>query len=347
MTVKILELFAGYGGASFALKYADIEHEIVAFSEWDKWAAKTFEQNHGGTNLGDVTKIAWHTLKDKGINLITGGTPCQNFSLAGKRAGTHYADGTKTQSGLVYDFMEAIDTIKPEVFIFENVGGALSSKNENGEPIIPMLEKAFQESGYKTEAKVVKASDYGNAQLRPRIVIVGILIGSEKTFSFPSSISLEENFQDYIEPEVDEKYHLSEEQINKMIERSCKFHGCETKDKIGFVKKLHEKARAKAEKTGGKNKSGWLCYSNWGNYVDFNIACTLTTTCANAIGIGGRVHISPDGKIWRKPTPVEMFRHQGVKNINLDGISDSQAYKMAGNGWAIGPFKVIMEEIYK
>lgn len=351
MTINLLELFAGYGGASFALKRAGIDHTLIGYSEWDKYAADVFEQNHGGGklgNLGDVTQINWHSLKGEDINLITGGTPCQNFSVAGKRDGTHYKNGKKTQSGLIFDYMDAIDILRPEVFIFENVGGAMSSKNQHGQKIIPLIETAFRSYGYTIDTNIVKAKDYGLAQSRPRIVIVGIHNSSSKTFKLPEWTDGYDSVQDYIIENADPALNLSDDYIiNYIIKRSSKYLGIEPCDKLEFAEILRQRALKKAIDNDEKYKDGWLVFNPYSGYVSFNMANTLTTSCSQIFSIGGRILISPDGNTWRRVTPEEMFRHQGLWDIKYDGISNSQAFKLAGNGWAITPFEKIMEEIYK
>jgi DNA (cytosine-5)-methyltransferase 1 len=83
--MKILELFSGYGTATFALKQLGIEHEIIGYSDIDKYANQCFQQNHGGKELGDVTKVNPYDLED--FDLLTGGFPCQSFSVAGNCLG--------------------------------------------------------------------------------------------------------------------------------------------------------------------------------------------------------------------------------------------------------------------
>ena len=95
--IRLFEAFAGYGGASFALKKAGIPFECVGFSEVDKYAIQCYEQNHNpeescNRNYGDIRKIDVEELPD--FDLFTGGFPCQAFSVAGKGKGELDSRGT-------------------------------------------------------------------------------------------------------------------------------------------------------------------------------------------------------------------------------------------------------------
>ena len=119
--IRLFEMFAGYGGASFALKKAEIEHEVVGYSEIDKCAIKCYEQNHKGKNFGDCTKINPNELPD--FDLLTGGFPCQAFSNAGKQLGVNDSRGT-----LFWEIVRIAKIKKPKYMLLENVKGLLSKK---------------------------------------------------------------------------------------------------------------------------------------------------------------------------------------------------------------------------
>ena len=82
--LKLFEAFAGYGGASFALKKAGIDFECIGYSEIDKYAIECYDKNHSDIrNYGDISKINPEEIPD--FDLFTGGFPCQDVSIAGKR----------------------------------------------------------------------------------------------------------------------------------------------------------------------------------------------------------------------------------------------------------------------
>lgn len=121
--IRVLELFAGIGACSKALENLGVEHEIVDAVEIDKYAIAAFNAIHG-TNFEpqDITK--WD--KDIECDLIIGGFPCQDISVAGKQAGIVKGE---TRSGLMYEMMRIIAKLKPRYVIAENVKNILSQKH--------------------------------------------------------------------------------------------------------------------------------------------------------------------------------------------------------------------------
>ena len=113
--LRVLSLFDGISCGQVALERAGIPIEIYYASEIDKYAIQITQKNYPNTvQLGDVTKIDFKEFIGK-IDLIMGGIPCQDLSIAGKRAGLQ-----GERSGLFYKFVEAIETIKPKYFLLEN-----------------------------------------------------------------------------------------------------------------------------------------------------------------------------------------------------------------------------------
>lgn len=113
--LRVLSLFDGISCGHVALERAGIPIETYYASEIDKYAIQVTQKNYPDTiQLGDVTKIDFTQFIGK-IDLIMGGSPCQDLSIAGKRAGLQ-----GERSGLFYKFVEAIETIKPKYFLLEN-----------------------------------------------------------------------------------------------------------------------------------------------------------------------------------------------------------------------------------
>ena len=165
--IKILHLFSGTGSVEQALKNLGIEFENVAHCEIDKYADTAYKMLHGenSRNLGDVTKVDWNEFKDKNIDLIFGGFPCQTFSIAGNRAGFDDLRGT-----MCFHMANAIKIIKPKYWIFENVEGLLS--HDNGNTIKHILE-IFGSLGYAITMDLLNSKDYGIPQNRSRVFCIG------------------------------------------------------------------------------------------------------------------------------------------------------------------------------
>ncbi|HNV62964.1 MAG TPA: DNA (cytosine-5-)-methyltransferase [Candidatus Cloacimonas acidaminovorans] len=205
--IKLFEAFAGYGTASFALKELGAEFELVGFSEIDKYAIQCFEQNHGGKNFGDITKIDWGEVPD--FDLLTGGFPCQAFSTAGKQLGEADFRG---QLGL--ELTRALIAKQPKYFLFENVKGFMSKKfTETREKFI----KSWEDAGYNVTYKVLNTKDFGVPQNRERVWFIGIRKDVEKEFEFPEPFELKLKLKDILESNVDMKYFLRQEQVDKLL----------------------------------------------------------------------------------------------------------------------------------
>ena len=162
--LRVLELFAGIGACSKALTNLGIEHEIVDAVEIDKYAVKSFNAVHG-TNFEpqDITK--WD--KDIKVDLIMHGSPCQDFSIAGKQAGGDKDSGTR--SSLMYETLRIVEKLQPKYVIWENVRNLVSKKHVHN--YLAYI-KSMNELGYKSYGRVLNAKDYGMPQNRERVFTV-------------------------------------------------------------------------------------------------------------------------------------------------------------------------------
>lgn len=214
--MKVLSLFSGIGAFEKALDRLNIDYELVAFSEIDKYATKSYCAIHGvdeSMNLGDITKVDENSLP-KDIDLITYGFPCQDISLAGKQKGMFNDDGTQTRSGLFFEALRIIEATKPKIAIAENV------KNLTGKKFKEQFElvlKSLEEAGYSNYWKVLNAKDYGIPQNRERVFIISIRKDIDKGFEFPEPFPLKLRLKDMLDDEVDEKFYLSLEQMGKIV----------------------------------------------------------------------------------------------------------------------------------
>ena len=156
-SIKLLSLFSGIGAPEQALKNIGVDHELVGFSEKDKYAVSSYCKVHDvsdGLNLGDITKIDISSLPTD-IDLITHGSPCQDFSIAGQQKGGD--KGTGTRSSLMWTTVDIVEHCKPIVVLWENVKNLLSKKHRhNFDGYLEIMEQL----GYNNYYQVLNAKDY-------------------------------------------------------------------------------------------------------------------------------------------------------------------------------------------
>ena len=174
--MKIIDLFSGAGGFSLGFKRAGYEFTEHYFSEVDKHAIANYKHNFPNAKyIGDITTI--HGRDFKGIDIITFGSPCQDFSLAGKRQGL-----TGDRSSLIKEAIRLITDIRPSVFVWENVKGAFSSNF--GEDFTAILQAFANIGGYRLEWQLLNTS-WVLPQNRERIYLVGHLAERSECGVFP------------------------------------------------------------------------------------------------------------------------------------------------------------------
>jgi DNA (cytosine-5)-methyltransferase 1 len=183
--MKIGSLFSGYGGLDLAVINMT-GAEMAWHCEWEDAPSAILDKHFPGVpNYRDVTKVDFTQVEP--VDILTGGFPCQDLSLAGKREGLK--DGTR--SGLWSEFARAIETLKPRLVVIENVRGLLSATATNpdlehcpwcmgesgdGEPALRALGAVLgdlADIGYDAKWQGVRASDAGAPHGRFRVFVVG------------------------------------------------------------------------------------------------------------------------------------------------------------------------------
>lgn len=171
MKIKYLSLFSGIGSPEQALKNLGIEYELVGFSEIDKFAIRSYCAIHEvneNLNLGDIEKIDIENLP-KDIDLITGGSPCQDYSVSGKNRGGDKGSGTR--SSLMWNAVSIYEHCKPKYVIWENVKNVLSKKHKhNFDKYLDEMDRI----GYNNFYKILNSKDYGVPQSRERVFVISI-----------------------------------------------------------------------------------------------------------------------------------------------------------------------------
>ena len=162
MNPTFIDLFAGIGGFRIALE--SLGQECLAYSEIEKHAITVYEDNfdtYSESNLGDITEVFELPEHD----LLVGGVPCQSWSIAGKNRGL---DDKRGQ--LWNDVIRLVEQSRPKGFIFENVKGLIDPRHRD---CLNSIIESFQSLGYAVEYKLLNSYDFGLAQNRARVFIVG------------------------------------------------------------------------------------------------------------------------------------------------------------------------------
>lgn len=202
-TITFIDLFAGIGG--FHLAFHNLGAKCVFVSEWDKPARETYKKNFekiepelfapetiDQTFTGDITTVLPKSIPD--FDIITGGFPCQPFSQAGLKKGFSETRGT-----LFFDIANIMKEKQPKAFFLENVRGLLT--HDGGRTFATIQRVLTEELGYSFFYKVIKASDYGVPQHRPRLFMVGFKDKSIE-FEFPKLIKLAMTMDDVFDGKV-------------------------------------------------------------------------------------------------------------------------------------------------
>lgn len=198
--LTFIDLFAGIGGFHLALH--NVGAECVFASEWDEAARLTYETNFSkispklfkeGNFAGDITAISKESIPD--FDILCAGFPCQPFSQAGFRKGFADIRGT-----LFFDIAEIIRIKKPKAFFLENVRGLYS--HDEGRTFETIKKTLTEDLGYTFHHSIVKASDHGLPQHRPRLFMVGFK-DHDTEFEFPDKRKLKYTMSDVMKGKVD------------------------------------------------------------------------------------------------------------------------------------------------
>ncbi|MCK4982350.1 MAG: DNA (cytosine-5-)-methyltransferase [Victivallaceae bacterium] len=367
--IRIGTLFSGIGAIEHAFHRLNLNHEIVFASDIDKFVKESFLKNYEISQQdwhNDVTKLDATPYKGK-VDFIVGGSPCQAFSMVGKRKGLEDIRGT-----LFYDFARIIKETQPKVFIYENVRGLINhDKGRTWE----IVQSVFEELGYCIYYKVLNGRNYGIPQNRERIFVVAF---REKTnFTFPTPIDLEHTMQDFLEDYVDSKYYLKEKgikfvtssknrkkrytQINGNValcqkaNQQFNWHGDfiyedaeitenNFNDFIFNVNTVEEKYYL-SEKVKKYVLAGGTKKFKTGTATDLQVARPLLQTMHKMHRAGVDNYVTHNmGKI-RKLTPRECLRLMGFRDSFKIAVSDTQMYRQAGNSIIVDVLIALLKQL--
>lgn len=312
MSTRVLGLFAGVGGIETGFMQAGFD--AVFANELDKRAAETYRANYKHELLNDdIENIVSADLPD--FDVLTGGFPCQPFSITGLRQGFNDAKG---RGNVFFKIMDIINTKKPSVVFLENVKHLVT--HDEGRTFKVIID-ALETAGYTVHHKVLNAKTHGNIpQNRERIFIVCFKDAEQGAkFEFPEEIPLTVKLTDVIDfsAKVEDKYYYTADKhkFYDILVRDMNTRGSIYQFRRSYVR---------------ENKS--------------NVAPTLTAN----MGTGGNnvPMILTDHGI-RKLTPRECFDLMGFPKdfIMPEGMAASNLYKQSGNAVVVPVIRRIAENI--
>ena len=351
--IKLATVFSGIGAIEQAFKRLGFPHDIVFACDNDKFVKQSYLTNYNldkGTWYDDIHNIDGEPYKGK-VDILVGGSPCQSFSMVGKRKGLEDFRGL-----LVFEFFRLVDEISPNVFIFENVKGLLS--HDSGKTWA-VLAKALGKLGYNIHQHVLNARDFGIPQNRERLFVIGFK--EKRSFTCPSAIPLEITMQDLLEDVVEGKYFLPEKGIKFATnEKNLKKRYTQINGEIALCQKANQQFNWHGDfVTSTPNMNKYYLSESVKNYVlasgtkdfyskpetDLEIARPLLSTMAKMHRAGVDNYITR-GERLRKLTPRECLRLMGFSDDFKIVVSDTQMYKQAGNSIVVDVLIHILLAIY-
>ncbi|NHN32138.1 DNA (cytosine-5-)-methyltransferase [Paenibacillus sp. S3N08] len=195
---NVMELFAGAGGLALGLEKSGFKS--LGLVEFDKYACQTLRANRPHWNVieDDIIKVSEEGIRSyipavDEIDLLSGGYPCQAFSYAGKKMGLDDISGT-----MFYYYAKILKELKPKMFLAENVRGLI---NHDGGKTLQTMLGVFAEIGYEVKWKLLRSLDYGVAQKRERIVIIGVRkeLAPYTEIKFPKPFGYQLNLRDVLQ----------------------------------------------------------------------------------------------------------------------------------------------------
>lgn len=368
VNIRLATMFSGIGAIESAFKRLNLSNEIIFACDNDKFVKQSYFANYHIKEENwyeDVYSINGKKYKNK-IDILVGGSPCQSFSMVGKRKGLDDTRGT-----LFYEFARVVKESQPKVFIYENVKGLVNHDNGN---TFEVIKATFDELGYKYYYKVLNAKDFGMPQHRERIFVVGFKNKNVK-FEFPEEIELNTTMQDFLEDFIDSKYYLKEKgvkfvtssknrkkrytQINGEIalcqkaNQQFNWHGdfvYENALKKEFNEFIFDIEEVEEKYYLSEKVKNYVLASGTKNFktstkTDLEIARPLLQTMHKMHRAGVDNYVTHNKGRIRKLTPKECLRLMGFGDEFKQVVSDTQMYRQAGNSIVVDVLIAILKEM--
>lgn len=367
--IRLATVFSGIGAVEQAFYRLNLNHTIVFAGDIDPHVKKSYLGNYQldeGFWHDDITQFDARKFRNQ-VDILVGGSPCQAFSMVGKRAGLEDTRGT-----LFYEFARVVDEVQPKIFIYENVKGLLN--HDNGKTW-EVVKSVFHSLGYDLYFQIMNSKDYGIPQHRERIFVVGFHTPPTNGFQFPEKIELEHTMQDFLEDYTDSKYFLREKgvkfvtssknrkkrytQINGEIalcqkaNQQFNWHGdfifqaareFEFDDFIFDVNSVEEKYYL-SEKIKNYVLAGGTKNFKTSTETDLPVARPLLQTMHKMHRAGVDNYVTHNRGRIRKLTPRECLRLMGFRDDFKILVSDTQMYRQAGNSIVVDVLIAILKQM--
>jgi DNA (cytosine-5)-methyltransferase 1 len=367
-TIRLGTLFSGIGAVEHALQRLNLKSNLSFASDIDTHVKKSYLANYDLESkdwYNDVTEFTAKKYFGK-VDLIVGGSPCQAFSMVGKRLGLEDTRGT-----LFYDFARIVSEVKPKVFIYENVKGLT---NHDQGRTWHVVQEVFKNLGYKIHTQLLNGKDYGIPQHRERIFVVGFL-DHAINFVFPTKIPLEHTMQDFLEDFTETKYYLKEKgikfvtstknrekrytQINGAIalcqkaNQQFNWHGDfifePALDDTDFDEFIFDVNDVEEKYYLSDKIRNYVLASGTKNFrtstkTDLEIARPLLQSMHKMHRAGVDNYVTHKGRI-RKLTPRECLRLMGFRDDFKINVSDTQIYRQSGNSIIVDVLIAILKQL--
>ena len=353
--LKVGSDFSGVGAFNQALTRLGVEYQEVFACDMDKYARQTFIHNYGEPKYYP-TNVYDREIPSESLDIYMTSPPCQAFSLAGKRLGKDDKRGI-----LFFNSYEFIQVNQPRFFIFENVKGLLSDdggntfqewinmlggRSFNGLPILFPYDNALP---YHLYWQVLNAKHHGVPQNRERVFLIGIRDDKDNNFRFPAEEHLSKRLKDVLEEEVNDKYFLSEEaregdSINFSVPNSETRRGrvgkgvAQTLDTGCNQGVIYNDKRLNETISKNTLKEGEIKMLDTYNKSIHDECPTLKARENDHLKLS-------DGYKIRRLTPRECFRLMDFPDTFTWDVSDSQAYKQAGNSIVVRVLEKIIKNL--
>lgn len=370
LTLEVQEKLTSFKTEKEKKEFIDsLYDKKVNFVKKSYLANYDIDENHFHQNISFLDATQY---KDN-IDLYVGGSPCQSFSIVGKRGGFEDTRGT-----LFYEYARVLKECQPKYFIYENVKGVLS--HDNGQTWNTM-KNVFEDTGYKFKDYILNAKDFGIPQHRERLFVIGFKDHDDfEKFQDPKTVKSKYKMLDFLEDTVEEKYFLPEKGIkfvtdNKnLTKKYTQINGdialCQkANQQFNWHGDFVEEYTQEELEMMGKIDNKYFLSENVKKYIlddkffmnnkdsdkliDLDIARPLTATMHKMHRAGVDNYISygksldVEKRRIRKLTPRECFRLMGFCDSFKHVVSDTQLYHQAGNSIVVDVLISIIKELEK